>query len=104
MTARLTDDALAELRELEGDPISDGHGHQCARHHGLMFFDDGAEPTRVCDNCAQEIVADALPALLAEVTRARRLEPFHKLGCYALNGWASEDDCDCGMESARRGG
>lgn len=46
-------------------------------------------------------------ALEAEVARLRRLVKWqtlnHKSGCYALHSWANEDDCDCGLDAARKG-
>lgn len=65
---------IAELRRLSGVAAQDGDDEppECARCHVPMSIQDGAEPTLVCNSCAQDIVAVALPELLDRLEAAER--------------------------------
>lgn len=88
-------DRLREVVQAEPD-------HACASCNEPMEMRSGDEPTAVCDHCAQAIVQDDLPKLLA-VIEAAGLRGDH---CYReLLGFKEHDaqHCvGCGINEAMR--
>ncbi len=65
---RLSDRELDDLELATGAPKAD---ESCVRCQRFMRMREGSEPTAVCDECAQEIVLDFLPNVLAELRQYR---------------------------------
>jgi hypothetical protein len=64
----MTPERIAELRALCEADAYELEG-ECLRCRSAMHIPEDLEPTVVCDLCAQEIVATALPEVLDEIER-----------------------------------
>jgi hypothetical protein len=60
---------LSRLRALCEAEYRHETTHDCAQCHVPMTITCEMEPSAVCNPCAQELVAEAVPALIAEVER-----------------------------------